>query len=135
MDFIGAPEVATQKLGHVLDLTFSNIPFAYTPIRADLHCGSDYETQVTIIPSRGTVPLDQFNYRIPEYDLPKFAGLVNNGMASLPDPWNITCPRQLDSYAKALAKVFSSIIQTVSKPDHGGGSPAAWWIPEYKEAY
>lgn len=59
MDFIGEPGVPTQRCGHVLDLTFSNILWAQTTVRADMHCGSDHETQVTIVPGRGDVPSRQ----------------------------------------------------------------------------
>ena len=135
MDFIGAPGESTQRLGHVLDLTFSNIPFAYTSIQADMHCGSDHETQVTIIPGRGTVPLEQFHYQIPECELPKFAGLITNGTAKLPDPWGITSTEQVDSYMEAIAEVFTSSIRTTGKPDRGQGNPAAWWTPECEEAH
>ena len=41
MDFIGTPGAPTQRAGHVLDLTFSNVPFAQTTIRTDMHSGSD----------------------------------------------------------------------------------------------
>jgi len=54
MDFISTPGEPTQRSGHVLDLTFSNIPFAQSTVRPDMHSGSDHET-LTIIPDRGTV--------------------------------------------------------------------------------
>jgi hypothetical protein len=90
MDFIGVLGEATQRSGHVLDLTFSNVPFAQTEIRQDMHSGSDHETQVTTIPGRGSVPLEQVQYRVPEAELKKLAGLVGNGIARLTNPWEIT---------------------------------------------
>src|ERR1700712_5793267 len=84
MDYTGTLGTATHRYGHVLDLTFSNNPFTHTIARADMHCGSDHETQVTTIPSQGQVPLDQFYYRVPETELAKFAGLVENRVARLP---------------------------------------------------
>ena len=50
MDFIGTPGEPTQRAGHVLDLTFSNIPFAQSTIRPDMHSSLDHKTQVTTIP-------------------------------------------------------------------------------------
>ena len=135
MDFIGIPGEPTQRAGHVLDLTFSNIPFAQSMVRPDMHSGSDHETQVTNIPGCGKIPLEQFHYRIPEADLPKFVGLVKNGIAGLSDPWLIADAEQADSYATALAEVFSSAIRTSGKPDRGKGSPAPWWTPECQNAY
>jgi hypothetical protein len=86
MDYIGAPGAATHNAEHVLDFTFSNVPFATIQIREDLHSGSDYETQVTTLLGRGRVPLDQFHYRVPEEELSKLAGIVKSGVAILPDP-------------------------------------------------
>jgi len=135
MDFIGTPGGVTQDAGHVLDLTFSNIPFASSEVKEDMHSGSDHETQVTTIPGRGYAPLDQFHYRVPESELGKFSGLVKNGVTKLPDVWQLTNPDQIDSFAKALTEVFTAAIQTAGKPDRGGGSPAPWWTPEVQEAY
>lgn len=135
MDFIGVPGEPTQRHGHVLDLTFSNIPFARTTVREDLHCGADHETQITTIPGRGTVPLEQFHYRIPECELPKFAGLVNNAVSRLPDAWSVSSIEQIDHYTEALSEIFCSSIQTAGKPDRGQGNPAAWWTPDCEEAY
>ncbi|KAG0153125.1 hypothetical protein PDIDSM_4975, partial [Penicillium digitatum] len=39
LDFIGEPGVPTHQAGHVLDLTFSNIPYASTVVREDLATG------------------------------------------------------------------------------------------------
>jgi hypothetical protein len=124
MDFIGTPGEPTHRAGHVLDLTFSNIPFAQSTIRPDMQSGSDHETQVTTIPGRGHAPLEQVYYRIPEADLSKFAGLVQNGIAKLPNPWRLIDTEQIDSFAAVLTKVFNSSIQTVGRPDCRGSSPA-----------
>ncbi|KAG0157411.1 hypothetical protein PDIDSM_4596 [Penicillium digitatum] len=60
LDFIGERGVPTHQAGHVLDLTFSNIPYASTVVREDLATGSDHESLVTRIPGRGRVPLEQY---------------------------------------------------------------------------
>ena len=130
MDFIGTLGVPTQRAGHVLDLTFSNIPFAQSTVRLDMHSGSDHETQVTTIPRRGHTPLEQHNYRIPDSDLPKFAGLIQNGIASLTPLTNTLDLAHIDRYATAIAEVFNTYIQTVGKPDRGTGKPATWWTPQ-----
>lgn len=135
MDFIGTPGVPTQRAGHVLDLTFSNIPFAQSTVRLDMHSGSDHETQVTTIPGRGHTPLEQHNYRIPDSDLPKFAGLIQNGIASLTPLTNTLDLAHIDRYAAAIAEVFNTCIQTVGKPDRGTGNPAPWWTPQCQEAH
>ncbi|RAL60025.1 hypothetical protein DID88_000651 [Monilinia fructigena] len=83
MEFIGTPGIPTHARGHVIDLTFSNIPFAYTEILEELHCGSDHATQVTSLANRGTTEWDQYHYRIKEADLPRLDGLMANQLAHL----------------------------------------------------
>jgi hypothetical protein len=58
MDYIGNPGEATHNAGYVLDLSFSNIPFATTSIRTDMYCALDHKVQVTVILGRGKVPLE-----------------------------------------------------------------------------
>jgi len=135
MDFIGIPGESTHGARHVLDLTFSNIPFATTSVRLELHSGLDHETQVTIIPGRGVVPLEQHHFRIPETELIKFTGLVKNGVAKLQDPWSLTTTAKVDDFATAFATVFSSSIEAAGRPDRGARRAAPWWTPECQVAY
>jgi ribonuclease HI len=135
MDYIGTPGEPTHRAGHVLDLTFSNIPFTYSTVRPDMHSGSDHETQVTRIPGRGIVVYEQHNYRIPDKDLSKFVGLIQNGIAQLPAQHALTSTQQIDDHAEAIAEIFSSSIQTAGKPDRGGGNPAPWWTPDCQDTY
>ena len=60
MDFIGVPGQPTPYAGHVIDLTFSNVPFAQSAVDASIHSGSDHETIVTSVPTSvlGTPHLD-----------------------------------------------------------------------------
>jgi ribonuclease HI len=135
MDYIGEPGVATHNAGHVLDLTFSNIAFAKTEVEEDMQCGSDHQTLITTIPGRGQVPLEQYHYRIPETELPMLAGLIHNKMASLPDPWLIETPEQLDNYVTQLAAGFEEAIQTAGKPNRGEGTSAPWWTADCSGAH
>ena len=135
MNFVGVPGKSMQRAGHVLDLTFSNIPFALTVVRPDMHSGSDHKTQVTIIPGCGNVPREQFPYRVPEDKLPKFARLIQNGMAQLPDPWSLTDPDQINGFTNVLMEIFISTIQIAGKPDHREGCPTPWWTANCKTEY
>ena len=134
MDFIGEPGVATQDHGHVLDLTFSNIPQTHTCVVTELSCGSDHRTQITTIPGLGRVPLEQFRYRVPEAHLPKLSGLVQTGMKLLPDPWGITSTAQIDVVAEAFSSIFKTAIETAGKPNREHAKAAQWWTAECKEA-
>jgi ribonuclease HI len=135
MDFIGTPGDPTHRLGHVLDLTFSNIPFARTVVREDMHSGSDHETQVTTLPTRGHTPLEQYHYRVPEAELGRFSGLVEVGIARLPNPLTLNTTAQLDDYTRCLTEVFDSAVKTAGKPNREEGKAAPWWTPECQEAY
>lgn len=135
MDFIGDPGVPTHRRGHVLDLTFSNIPFAKTEVRPDMYCGSDHFTQVTTIPSRGNAALEQYHYRVPETEMAKFSSLVELGVAGLQDPWTLQTTDEIDSYTQHLAIVFEDAIRTAGKVNRDKAKSAPWWTPECEQAY
>jgi hypothetical protein len=135
MDFIGEVGTPTQRCGHVLDLTFSNVPWAQTTVRADMHCGSDHETLVTTLPGRGEVPLRQCYYRVNEASLGTFTGLVEIGASALGDPWSITCKEEADVFTEALAGVFQAAIRGAGQREEGRGKPALWWTQECRDAY
>jgi hypothetical protein len=42
---------------------------------------------------------------------------------------------QIDNYATTLAEILNSAIQTVGRPDRGGGGKAPWWSAECEDAY
>ena len=82
MDYIGVPGQLTHYASHVIDLTFSNVPFAQSAVDASMHSGSDHETIVTSVPTSalGTPHLEQYHYRVLEASLPKFTGLMEIGV-------------------------------------------------------
>ena len=137
MDYIGVPGQPTHCAGHVLDLTFSNIPFAQSAVDASMHSGSDHETIVTSVPiaTLGTPHLEQYHYRVPEASLPKFAGLVEMGVQNIPDPLATQDAAQLDECVTLLTETIQHAIQTAGKPDRKEGRAAPWWTKECKTAY
>lgn len=135
MTYIGIPGAQTHNQGHVLDLTFSNIPFAQSKVVADMNSGSDHETQVTTIPGRGHEPLEQHSYRVPDKDLDQFDRLMQVGVAGFPDPATLNRPAQLDDFNQRLAGVFDSSIRTAGKAHRDGRKAAPWWTPECKTAH
>jgi hypothetical protein len=76
INYIKNPGKVTHNAGYVLDLSFSNIPFAIISIQTDIHCASDHKVQVTVILGRGKVLLKQAYYYIPEAELSTFLALV-----------------------------------------------------------
>jgi hypothetical protein len=91
-----------------------------------MHSRLDHETQVTTIPGHGRTPLDQFYYQVPEGELNKFAKLIKAGTTQLPDPWQLTTPEQINSFAIELTEIFTTAIKTTGKPNHGESNPAPW---------
>ena len=127
----------THCAGHVLNLTFSNIPFAQSAVDASMHCGSDYETIVTSVPisTPGTLHLEQYHYRVLEASLPKFTGLVEIGVRSIPDPLATQDTAQLDECVTLLTETVQHSVQTAGKLDRKEGRAAPWWTRECKTAY
>ncbi|KAJ5545469.1 RNA-directed DNA polymerase from transposon X-element [Penicillium sp. DV-2018c] len=126
MSYIGEPGVPTHQGGHVLDLTFTNIPFATTEVRDDLHTGSDHETLVTTIPGRNNSPLEQTNYRVAEKDLPKFASLVAGGIHAFPSPHDLDT-NGVERYAERLSSMIGLAIQTAGTKTRTHGRSVPWW--------
>lgn len=51
MDYIGVPGQPTHQAGHVIDVTFSNAPFAQSAVDVSMQSGSDHETLVIFVPT------------------------------------------------------------------------------------
>ena len=102
-----------------------------------MHSGSDHETIVTSIPTSmiGTSYLDQHHYRVPETSIPKFTGLVEIGVQSIPNPLAAQDTAQLDQYVTLLTETIQHSIQTAGKPDYKEGRAAPWWTTDCKVAY
>jgi hypothetical protein len=126
MDYISVPGQPTHCAGHVLDLTFSNIPFAQSAVDASMHSGSDHETIVTSVPisTPGTPHLEQYHYRVPEACLPKFTRLVEIGVQSILDPLATQDAAQLDDCVTLFTKTVQHSVQTAGKLDHKEGCAA-----------
>ncbi|KAF2744345.1 hypothetical protein M011DRAFT_408683, partial [Sporormia fimetaria CBS 119925] len=85
-EYIGEPGQATHRAGHVLDLSFSNIPFAQTVVVQDMNCGSDHETLVTSIPCNSMHTERRGHFTVPPSALERFNNLVSVGMIACSDP-------------------------------------------------
>lgn len=133
--YIGQPGMPTQRRGHVLDLTFSNIPFANTERRRRMRTGSDHETLLTTIPGRGIEQLEQFHYRVKDDDLPVFIGLIQNGMEGMQGPESLGTAEALDEAAEAFGKMWKGAIETAGSLVRPASHAAPWWTDECKEAW
>ncbi|RYP08173.1 hypothetical protein DL765_008873 [Monosporascus sp. GIB2] len=135
MVYTGIPGEPTHRAGHVLDLVFSNIPFAETSVCDDLNSGSDHFTLLTVIPGRGKKEWEQYQLRVSELNLDRFADLIATGAASLPETGPVASPEELDSRVEAVTSVFQSAIEAIGKPAMDRGRRAPWWTQDCQNAY
>jgi hypothetical protein len=112
MDFIGQPGVPTHQAGHVIDLTFSNIPFADTTVRPDMHSGSDHATQVTTLPARGLAAEGLNKHKVLERHLERFTRLVGLNITGIGDPAKARNQSQLQTTIQDLTQAIEEAIQT-----------------------
>lgn len=125
-EFIGEPGQATHRAGHVLDLTFSNIPFAQTAVVKDLNCGSDHETLVTSISCSGMRTGEQRHYTVPTAALKRFSNLVGVGMTGFCDPLTTSTEDELEHVITALTGVLTDAVEAAGRPARDKGHNAAW---------
>lgn len=135
MPFTGEPGVATQRAGHVLEMVFSNVPFVETTL-ADYHeFGSDHYALLTVIPGRRNEALDKVRKVVKPANIWRFSGLVQCGMATLPDPNLATRKTQIRELVDKLEEVLKSAIEGVGTKAADRGQSAPWWADECKEAH
>ncbi|CCE33119.1 uncharacterized protein CPUR_07042 [Claviceps purpurea 20.1] len=134
MHFINIPGEATHRDGHVLDLTFSNIPLASTSVRMDLRCGSDHMTLHTIIPGRGSLNPPKPTFVIGERELDLFKNLVSMLIDTLSDPSDLSA-QQVDDQIRRFQAGWASAIETAGRSPSGEGSSAPWWTADCQEAW
>ncbi|RYC62831.1 hypothetical protein CHU98_g3375 [Xylaria longipes] len=121
--FIGEIGEPTHNQGHVLDLTFSNIPFANTERRRRLRKSSDHETLLTTIPGRGIEQLEQYHYRLRDDDVHTFVGLVATGTDQLPDTSALNTPEEIDRAAE-----IDILLRTID-PENLHAATSIFWCP------
>jgi hypothetical protein len=135
MDFIGQPGVPTHRAGHVIDLTFSNIPFADTTVRPDMHSGSDHATQVTTLPARGLAAEGLNKHKVLERHLERFTRLVGLNVIGIGDPAKARNQSQLQTIVQDLTQAIEGAIQTAGVREREQTQSAPWWTTECQTAY
>ena len=135
MDFIGQPGVPTHQAGHVIDLTFSNVPFADTTVRPDMHSGSDHATQVTTLPARGLAAEGLNKHKVLERHLERFTRLVGLNIIGIGDPAKARNQSQLQTTIQDLTQAIEEAIQTAGVKQGEQTQSAPWWTTECQAAY
>jgi ribonuclease HI len=137
MEYTGTPGEPTHRAGHVLDLVFSNVAHAETRVRSELHSGSDHETLVTIIPTRGTAPVRRDKYVVGPEKEDRFADLFAHYSLSLRGPDTITVGDRaaMDRWVEAFDQAWEDSLQGAGSPASGRGRTAPWWTEGCKIAW
>lgn len=135
MDFIGEVGTPTHEAGHVLDLSFSNIPFAYTTVEKVLATGSDHETLLTVILGYGDMPVRVPQYKVTDSDLEQFVSLIEVGFKALEDPRSMHTHNKLDSFASGMEEIFKIAIEKGGTLSKAKSRAAPWWTLECKQAH
>ncbi|EDN10981.1 conserved hypothetical protein [Histoplasma mississippiense (nom. inval.)] len=135
MDFVGEIGVPTHAAGHVIDLTFSNVAFASTTVRQDLHCGSDHQSMITMLPTTPQTQLSDARIKITDSQLEPFADLVRGLMVDMPCPEGVGNVAQLDDLAQHFTQSLLAAAQAVSKPAQQGRTTAPWWTADCRRAH
>jgi hypothetical protein len=126
IDYIENLRKVIHNAGHILDLSFLNIPFVTISIQTNMHYASDHKVQVIVILGKGKVLLEQAHYRISKAELSTFLALVQASVVLLPKANNLFTPKELDKLAAQLVIALGLAIKTVGKPDRGAGLAAPW---------
>ncbi|EDN04275.1 conserved hypothetical protein [Histoplasma mississippiense (nom. inval.)] len=135
MDFVGEIGVPIHAAGHVIDLTFSNVAFASTTVRQDLHCGSDHQSMITMLPTTPQTQLSDARIKITDSQLEPFADLVRGLMVDMPCPEGVGNVAQLDDLAQRFTQSLLAAAQAVSKPAQQGRTTAPWWTADCRRAH
>ncbi|KAK0369583.1 RNA-directed DNA polymerase from transposon x-element [Colletotrichum limetticola] len=141
LSLISEVGVATQVCGHVLDLAFSNIPFAHAQVSPQLHPGADHEAIVAVIPlprrlqSQGEDRPQTRPPSVPDSALPRLRDLIKGGQAAMPNLDDHPTSADLDGQASHIVELFSRAIEAVGKERGRDGESAAWWTEECAEVH
>jgi ribonuclease HI len=135
MPFSGIPGLPTHRAGHVLDMVFTNVPFAETTLADHFEFGSDHYALLTVVPVRGTGAPEQFRTVVHPDNKDKFCGLIQCGMATAPDPTTASTPAEIEHCSAVITQVFSTAIEGAGTKVADRGRSAEWWNDECKEAY
>lgn len=127
--YIGEIGIPTQDRGHVLDLTFSNIPSATAEVHPALHPGADHEALLVVIP---LIPLPSCETTtraiIPDGHIERFVSLVQLCHPQPVQPGASVI--ELDQGAEDILECLSAAVQATKSTPKGGQKRAPWWTPE-----
>ncbi|KAF7568414.1 hypothetical protein PtrM4_130270 [Pyrenophora tritici-repentis] len=118
--YIGEAGNPTHRAGHVLDVSFSNIPFARTTVREDMYTGSDHFTLVTVsFQAEGE----------------RFAGLVQLYTVGVQPISNSAPADVIDASIARITQAIGDAMHAAGTPNREKGHSAPWWTEDCRVAY
>jgi hypothetical protein len=126
LQYIGEAGTSTHDKGHVLDLTFTNIPLAAAEIFPQIHPGADHEAILIVFPL--TAALEERNTiraTVPDAHLERFTTLV--GLNPLQEVQQGASTADLDRAAEAILGNLDSALQALTSRRKGKQRSAPLW--------
>jgi hypothetical protein len=115
---------ATHNVGHVLDLSFSNLPFATTRVCLNIDSGANYRTLLTTIPQIQKITNAYPGIKITDEKLPDFTKFVKSYAQKLPTIGLALNDTRIEEAARALRQILTEAIETVGKRKSQNGKAA-----------
>lgn len=135
LSFINQVGEATHNAGHVLDLTFSNLPFANTRVCLDIDSGADHRTLLTTIPRIQETTNACPGIKVTDGKLPDFTRLVGSYTQKLPAIGPAPNDARIEEAAEALRQTLTEAIKTVGTSRRQSGRAAPWWTATCQKAH
>ncbi|KAL7754822.1 hypothetical protein ACKLNR_015162 [Fusarium oxysporum f. sp. zingiberi] len=132
--FIGQIGVPTSRAGHVIDLTFSDIPFASARVTDDLLVAKDHSAILITVPRQHIPRPPRTTISVPDEKLETFAGLVGLGVTELPYISTNAMPEEIDQHTEHILKALVAALDTAGTKSSSKGHNAPWWTEKCQQA-
>lgn len=126
--------IPTHTGGHVLDLAFSNIPFAMGEVVDALHPGADHAALQLTVPVERTPEPERHRITVSDDELPTFSEIVEEGAPLLPALPRKPSAEEIDRGAQALTDLLTNALMAAGRSPSGRGHSAPWWNEDCKRA-
>ncbi|KAL5603567.1 hypothetical protein FOVSG1_006317 [Fusarium oxysporum f. sp. vasinfectum] len=132
--FIGQIGVPTSRAGHVIDLTFSDIPFASARATDDLLVAKDHSAILITVPRQHIPRPPRTTISVPDEKLETFAGLVGLGVTEPPYISMNAMPEEIDQHTEHILKALVAALDTAGTKSSSKGHNAPWWTEKCQQA-
>ena len=126
LHLLNPPNKPTNLHGNIIDLAFSNIPFAEATVEDHLATSSDHFTLSLEIPTTYGGPCSAGKVRVTtDEELKRFTEIISLEASSISA--STRSPQELDDLAEALIHLLQSAAARVGHMTKKKGRAAPWW--------